>query len=394
MKSMSGVTDKQAGVVSIFTVMFFIIFISVITVGFVKIIGDEQQQALNNDLSASALAAATSGVEEGKRVLQYCRDNAGSPAISATCASALNQTSCTAISGNASITGALGINTDGTDGVVSGNSDYLQRWTCLKIDTLTDDVDDVAIANGASELIPLTGQSDFDTLTVSWHATSTARDQIPGDYPTAGQTVAKPSQPEWSNGRFPAALRFEFFSYPTSSGVNLATLDSPTNVANPTKTIVLFPAETGTTSFSVFTSDTRAVDPNLRVAPTPFPVACFMPISSTMAPYACTASFTFGSMPSTDPATNMYYVRVSAFYANTHVKLSLAKGGALVKFNNVQPKIDVTGRTNDVFRRVSARVQFNAASYMPNYAVQSGQTVCKNMLVADTVANSTDNNCP
>jgi Tfp pilus assembly protein PilX len=391
MKSMSGVDNKQAGVISIFTVMFFIIFISVITVGFVKIIGDEQQQSINNDLSSSALAAASSGVEEGKRVLQYCRDNA---AAAATCASVMDQPSCTAVSGNASIKSALNFTTDGTDGVVSGNPAYLQRWTCLKINTQTDNVDDVAIANGSSELIPLTGTGGFDTLIFSWHATSTSRDQAPGAYPTAGATVAKPSQPDWTAQRYPAAIRLEFFSYPTAGGVNLATLDSPSNLANPTKTMVLFPAQAGSTSYPVVASDMRVTDPNLRLAPLPLPVTCAS--LASLPTYACTVNLSFTGL-NTDPAVNMYYVRISSFYANTHVQMQLRSGGSsgtVVKFNNVQPEIDVTGRTNDVFRRVKARVQFNAAAYMPNYAIQSGQTVCKNMLVTDAQITSSDNVCP
>jgi Tfp pilus assembly protein PilX len=389
MKSMSRVENSQSGVVSIFTVMFFIIFISVITVGFVKIIGDEQQQAINNDLSSSALAAASSGVEEGKRVLQYCRDT---PTAAATCAAVLNQPSCTAVSGNAAITGALKITTDGTDGVVSGNSAYLQRWTCLQINTITDNVDDVGIANGASELLPLTGTGDFDTLLFSWHATAASRDQMPGGYPTSGATVVKPSQPEWTYSKYPAAIRLEFFSYPTAQGVNLATLDSPSNLANPTKTVVLFPASSGTNLVVVASADNRVTDPNARIAPSPSAVAC-TPIASAPT-YACSVSLDFTGMPNRDPAANRYFVRISALYANTHVQMSLTKSGVPVKFDNVQPEIDVTGRTNDVFRRVKARVQFNAASYMPNYAVESGQTICKNMLVTDTAASSTDNNCP
>ena len=59
---------QQSGMVSILVVMFFMIFMSLLIVGFVKIMSDEQRQATDNDLSASALAAAQSGVEDGKRI--------------------------------------------------------------------------------------------------------------------------------------------------------------------------------------------------------------------------------------------------------------------------------------------------------------------------------------
>ena len=50
--------SRESGLVSILTVIFFIIFISILIVGFIKITTDEARQATDNDLSASALASA------------------------------------------------------------------------------------------------------------------------------------------------------------------------------------------------------------------------------------------------------------------------------------------------------------------------------------------------
>ena len=377
--------NNQAGVISIFTVMFFMIFVSIITVGFVKIIGDEQRQSTNNDLSASALAAAQSGVEEGKRVLLFCRATTN-PAEKSACATVLNDTSCNALSGNTTLTAALDISVDAAGGIVSERDDYQQRWTCLTINPVTDDVDDVLIGEGESELIPLTGVGGFDTLQLSWHATASDRDGTPGGYPAGTNKV---SLPEWNNSQYPAAIRIELISHP-ATGVDLTTLDKPSS-PNPTRTLVLFPSSVGAipTTYGVAAQDPRTDDPNARITPaSALPVAC-NPVTS-LPTYACTVNLSLATMPSSAPGSNQYYARVSAIYARTRVNLKLLNGGSPVNFNNVQPVVDVTGKTNDVFRRVKARVMFDTAYYMPNYAIESGERICKNMLVADDAASSND----
>jgi len=375
MITMSNNQEKQAGVVSIFTVLFFMIFVSIVTVGFVKIIGDEQRQALNNDLSASALAAAQSGVEEGKRVLLYCKTRPNPSAEKAACDSALGSTACNSISSNATITGALDIDSDADgSGIVSGNSSYQQRWTCLTIDPTTDNVDDVLVGNGDSEIIPLTGVGGFNAIQLSWHATASDKEGIPAAYPAGTNRI---SQPEWTNLGYPAAVRIEIISHPAGS-VNLSTIDANT------RTLVLFPSSLAAapTSYDIAAADPRAADPNLRTSPSsPLPVRCS---TAPYPAYACSISLTVpASLPSTAPGSNSYYARISAVYAKTHINLVLKNGASTVDFNNVQPIVDVTGRTNDVFRRVKARVMFDSAFYIPNYAIESGQTICKDMLVTD-----------
>jgi Tfp pilus assembly protein PilX len=386
MKSMSTVKQSEAGVISIFSVMFFIIFISIITVGFMKIISDEQQQAVNNDLSASALAAANSGVEEAKRVLLFCQA-VTSASDRAACDSVLNNTTdCDALSSNSTITGALGITVNGTEGVVSENPSYLQRWTCLTIATETSDVNDVAVSRGQSELIPLAGVGSFATLQLDWHATASDREGVPPGYPAG---INRISQPEWSDARYPAAMRVEIISHPTDAA-NLGSIDANT------KTMVFFPSSIGSpvVMYTLATSDVRVTDPNTRLTPSPLPVPC-----SSAATYACSVRINFTGMPSTAPATTEYYARITPLYANTHVHLALYNSTATftpatrVNFNNVQPEVDVTGRANDLFRRVKARVQYDATQYMPNYAIESGQSFCKDMLVTDAVATS-QSYCP
>lgn len=130
---------KQSGMVSILTIIFFMIFISIIVVSFVRIMSDEQRQTIDNDLSASALAAAQSGIEDGKRVLLHCL-NTGAP--DAQCATMLNSAAqpnpCSVFKNANSIRGPLNLANSQWNGdyvIVGGNSaeDYQQYYTCLMI---------------------------------------------------------------------------------------------------------------------------------------------------------------------------------------------------------------------------------------------------------------------
>jgi hypothetical protein len=86
---------------------------------------------------------------------------------------------------------------------------------------------------------------------------------------------------------------------------------------------------------------------------------------------------------------NDYYIRLTPLYRNSHVNIGDLRDGAVagttLKFNAVQPSIDVTGRVNNTYRRLIARVAPNASLsgglFFPEYAIESGSSVCKKMIV-------------
>src|SRR5258708_7053902 len=103
---------KQAGFVSLFTVIFFTLLITVITVGFLGVVINEQQQSLNNDLTASALNAAESGIEDAKRaILAYFAMPSG--AAKTALYNALTSSQCNALTSDPTAQ-SLGITSNGS----------------------------------------------------------------------------------------------------------------------------------------------------------------------------------------------------------------------------------------------------------------------------------------
>lgn len=366
--------------------------ISIITIGFLRIMSLEQRQALDNDLSASALTAAESGVEDAKRaIIKYNTLNPTS--LDKThWRTVLSSSSCNAIFTDTAISAALNLNTSGLVGQPSLN----QYYTCLTVNLNSPDY--ISHANpGKSEFIPLrpAGGSDFDQIKVSWHLLSNSigndGDGIPGGYPpnqllppvTGGAT-------SWTNGQYPAYLRAEIFGYPNGS-FNRSDID------NRTHSVFLVPNAPGTagavnetTSIHMDTIDPRGID---QGKPGVQGVQCKLLTPPPVGSYACVATLELPSDPALRGVNNNYYLRLTPIYGVTHFKVELQKSGTgIINFSEVQPIIDSTGKANDVFRRIQTRVKLTGSGLLPEYSVESVNDICKDMKISD--GSYYQNNCP
>lgn len=385
---------KEAGFVSLFTVLFFILMMTVITIGFLRVMGIEQQQALDNDLTASAISAAESGIEDGKRaILAYSTTT--DPTLKAALGSAFTNTGCNALTGSATIRNALKLDAAGN---VIGNSALNQYYTCLTVNLNSPNYINQESA-GSSDFVPLVAAGgNFQQIKVSWHLIGTPPgndyDGIPARYapgpllPPVNNVNGNPSN-SWSTQGYPAYLRVQLYGNPSGGNFTRADIDSRSH------TLLLVPSTQGNaaavdanTPINFGTNDPRGYDQAKTALKQ---VKCVNNPSSSIGAYACTALLELPNGVAS--ANNNLYLRVTPVYGQSHFQLGLLNGGTPVDMSGVQPVIDATGRAADVFRRLQARVRINPVGNLPEYVAQSANTICKNMIVSDGSYYQA-NNCP
>lgn len=378
------VHNSQQGAVSLFVVIFASLLITIVTVGFVQLMLRDQQQSTISDLSRSANDSALAGVEDAKRLLlldQSCKDGSAAASVNCTAiATALtpisgsNETSCTTLS-DAGIVGTTGNETVIQQSSGDGSAKLDQAYTCVKIAINTDDVKK-PLTMDKSLIVPLKGVGVFDSIELSWFNDA---NMPPSDteitFPSSGSDVSLPRVGDRWQADTPALLRTQLMQL--GSGFTLTDFDDskPGNKSN-ANTLFLYPSEVGT-GIKDFALDARKSPTN-----TPQQITC--ETSFTVAEYVCKATITLPQPINGDASTRNAYLRLTALYNNANVAIRLKNGASYVPFNGVQPEVDSTGRANDVFRRVKARVELIGNFTYPEMAIDMEGSLCKNFTVTDT----------
>jgi Tfp pilus assembly protein PilX len=106
----------------------------------------------------------------------------------------------------------------------------------------------------------------------------------------------------------------------------------------------------------------------------------------------CTAHMTLGS-----PVASAFKMRLQSVYAP--VDVTIANGvdvnGNSGSWVGGQDVIDVTGKANDVFRRIQVRIPLTTNGATASYGLQSADSICKRLaaLSGATTTDSSDNSC-
>lgn len=364
----------QRGAVSLFVVVFAALLLTVVTVSFLRMMVQDQQQASSRDLSQSAYDSAQAGVQDAQRaILRYIRGcELGDGTV---CNQSLTAWAATC---NASLTG-LGVASTGEVPIQQNSEDagLNQAYTCVKVRMNTDDYVGFLNTDGLG-VVPLSGEMQFDTVQINWYT----RDDL-ADPDTAVVAVnntnpgSLTTQASWSKSK-PSLLRTQLIQF-GDRGFRLSDFDA-TGAGSNGNTLFLYP--TTRPAQTAFFSD------NNRVNRTVSPTNSNCRTSLSTGGYACSQRIVLpAAVDATTSQSRTAYLVLKPFYNATYFQVQLYNGPTLVRFQAVQPAIDSTGRANDLFRRVETRVNLvNDGFPFPDAAVDVGGSFCKNFGVTNNTA--------
>lgn len=376
--------NLQSGAVSIFSVVFAMLLITVVTVSFVRLMVRDQQQASAADLSQSAYDSALAGVEDAKRLLVFCQsaDTSAYPACqelaAKTCAETLSAVK------------SSGTATPDENAVQSGAdaNDMQQAYTCLNIDpTPMNYVGQ--LAKDQSNVIPLvtTSGNRPAQVYIEWMTKADI-----GNSALVAPTVANlrsaggsagflPDAAKWAESGWPAAIQLQRITngasdpYDTTMAWNNQ-LELPNDLSQllllPTSSATATPAEKAFPTSRVGQYDS---DDSVDI----FGFATCRPSAGNDAlEYYCSAVVPLSSSSS----ANTTLLRITSLYRGAHYRVTMQNNtGSNLPFKGVQAVVDATGRASDIFRRVEARVDLTPAAPYPDAAVETGDDLCKAFFV-------------
>ncbi len=413
-------SSKQSGAVSIFVVVFTALLFVAVSVGFITIIISGQNQTTDNDLAQSALDSAHAGAEDAKRVLaQYtdCQErNIQDTDDCQRIIKAIDDPNQPCETVNYAL--SLG---SGERPVQQSESDKAleQAYTCVRVTPNTPNYvgKTRSDAEGGIRIIPLKSVADYDVIQIRW-----LKDDDDMSYNNPGDTpdfsllpkdsdqpdgfLKLPSRSDWLNDDRGALLRVGSLQYDPG---NIDLLDMDDNA----RAVFLYSSRLGATNTAQNPIDMATVDLHLPLPPVnqdrlvdaspnkPIEADCNATGETRAAERGAYMCVSYLRLPRHDNGSLFNYLTIASVYRDVSFEVSLMKVNAdplqdpeIVRFKNVQPEIDATGRANNVFRRIVSRVESadaNQAPY-PRAAVGSRSNVCKNFLVTDDPDDYKDDN--
>lgn len=328
---------NEEGFASLVIALTLIIILSLVTLGFAHFIRREQANALNKQLSMQAFYAAESGVNDIVKNLSTVN----------TLGTNLNDCSLFFQAGK------LGASRNKIDG------DNV-KYTCALLNKEPGDLQhskignaDVENSNSNSWTIPAKLTSSPNSLTISW-TSDTKRTDAPQDASTQFLPVkdASGANPDWSNtNKYMAVLRF-----------NITPLASSADFARPkltsqTRTYYLYPTKTASSTVSFSNSAAN---------------------NGTVQPAYCDTSAGKCSIKLTGVNDTTYLFHVVSIYDMSTITITPESGA---KFIDTQAVIDVTGKAQDVLRRIQVRYPLYSNVSLPSEALEA-KDICKRMAVA------------
>lgn len=333
-KHMAEKNPKEQGFVAIIVAALIMIILSLITIGFTRIMQREQRQSLDRQLSRQAIYAAESGIND---IYSGLQNNLNLPT---------QKTDC-------DVVGDVGgqPNPSVNGGVIddAGNIAY----TCALYDKEPAELN-YSVATDESNVVELkTGSgAPFSSVTLSW-----SNEQGDNDVATLPQCgVDANIFPSTRSGNVPL-IRLDLS--------NTASLTRD-GLINSTDYLYLAPCRGGApgTTYTYLSGEQGQVVEVTCVNSQTFP--CQLVINGL--------------------SSASYVARLRAVYASAQLSITgLDNANNTVRFRQAQTSIDVTARASDVVRRLRVSIPLSTAENPPEAVFQVFDGVCKQLSV-DTVS--------
>ncbi len=320
---------QQKGMVSIIVTMMLMVVLSLIVLGFSRVARREQRQALDRQLSTQAFYAAEAGINDAINFLK-------TPPAGFT---EKQQCGPTSAEDTMLLTGTV------------GDANY----TCLLITTDQSELRYDGVGTTA-QVIPLKANAAIRQVTINWQGTGANTTNV------AGCIQGKNQPASWSPTCDPGLIRVDLV--PIGNGTGL----TRTNLLANTMTGFLYPKNSGS-------SDSLAwlAPPN-----TPKGQKADVVCDQTTG-YKCSLTITGIATGNTQ-----IQLRIQSFYKQSDIEIIARDNtGAVLTIDGVQAKIDSTGKSKDVLRRIQVRVPLNDAAdrTIGDFAIQAADELCKQFSV-------------
>lgn len=347
MLSMRDYRKNEEGLVAIVVATIIMIILSLITMGFARLMQGEQKQALDRSLSTQAFYAAESAVND---VVRRIQDE--NPVTRYTS----DKTDCRP---DATFNGSV-------------NSANAASYSCLLIDQAPDTLEYTqgSIGITTSKVIPLHADTNVQigSIKVAWEQSAGVTPTFSNSCPTT-EPVAFPAFGSWAWTT--GMMRLDL--------IPADTLDRDSLINN-TLSLFLYPCTGAGSVTSILYSAHSPTNAKGRVVP----VRC----ASGAVPRDCELTIELDA--GAGAKNRLYYLRAKSIYRASDMTIRIydtASPPNQLAIRGAQVQIDSTGKVNDVVRRVQVRVPVNKAYAVPEFVIETTDSICKQIQVAPAPAN-------
>lgn len=355
---------NTSGAAAMMTVVFFALIITIVTTVYMRTIVSQVKNSLTYDLGTRAYYSAESGVQDAARALA----NGVPSSLMASGQNTCKTSSGAYLGGTGQFTSSLG-------------------YSCQIVETTPQSID--------GSVSPNPSPNSQSALMRLEPATASASDQVhkivirwaKPEHGGVSRNDANKSFSPLSNWNFYALLRASVIDLPRSGTINRTAITQRAIFLNPASS-----ASSGTV-----TMDKNAAQLQRDVVGDG---KCYNGVNAETGDYRCKMTIDLRNYNLSSTGRQLY-LQLGALYRTADFSVSMERCSssgtscAVIPLQGVQAHIDVTGRANNVYRRVRQTVPikggYTTSTWM-DAAIVAGEGICKNFEVG-TAANQFEPEC-